>query len=610
MHDIMHSLNMWTSHVIALAVSMCAFAGDVTFDLTPLQGWAGTPAVLKITVRNGTTIADPLLPTVEGLDFVLQPGRQTMNSMQVINGRVTRDNTTVLNVLVTPKAAGQFNIPPITIDVDGVQHSSGRLTFSSLKSEAGDLLKAQIITDQPILWEGQTVNATLRIEVKPYQSREHRVTLREGDMWQFIDLEKCEFGPFKQRMRELLQANQRPQGREALVDGQSMLVYEVTAPLTMGASGVPDCSSIRIVWNYPSRLTANQDFFGRSELSVSATRPITADATASGIEVKPLPQDGRPADFTGAVGSFSIEASAKPLSLGVGDPVTLTYRITDTSGIGRLDSVGPPRLDSPSITQDFRIPTAPLAGSVQGNTKTFTQTLRPTAESVREIPPIAFSWFDPNTGRYETAASKPIALSVSAVERLSTDAILGNTKVPVQSAPTLIATAGGLGANAPVTPAIVRSHPVGRVSWPLIGAAFFLPPLACAAVLVARRRQDRLLTDRGLVQERGARQRATARARAGAGAEAVQNYIADRLHRPSGTVTRAEAVRCLRVAGADDVLQRQVEGILARAEKARYSASGTAGVPVTDDAAQAVSCIALLDRLNWRAARAGTEATE
>jgi hypothetical protein len=247
---------------------------------------------------------------------------------------------------------------------------------------------------------------------------------------------------------------------------------------------------------------------------------------------------------------------------------------------------------------------------VQGNTKTFTQTLRPTSESVREIPPIAFSWFDPNTGRYETAASKPIALSVSAVERLTTDAILGSTKVPVQSAPTLIATAGGLGANAPVTPAIVRSLPVGRVSWPLVGAALFLPPLACATVLLMRRRQDRLLTDRGLVQERGARQRATARARAGAGAEAVQSYIADRLHRPSGTVTRAEAVRCLRVAGADDVLQQQVEGILARAERARYSSSGTAATTVADDAAQAVSCIALLERLNWRAARAGAEATE
>ena len=606
----MHTLIRWIPQVIALALSMSAFAGDVAFDLSPLQGWAGTPAVLKITVRDGTMITDPVLPTVDGLDFALQAGRQTMNSMQVINGRVTRENTTVLNVLVTPRTAGKFSIPPITIDVDGIQHSSGPLTFSSLKSEAGDLLKVQVITDQPTLWEGQTVKATLRIEVKPYQSREHRVTLRESDMWQFIDLEKCEFGPFKQRMRELLQSSQRPQGREALVDGQSMLVYEVTAPLTMGAPGVPDYSDVRIVWNYPSRLTANQDFFGRSELSVSATRPITADAEASGIEVKPLPTEGRPADFGGAVGSFSIEATAKPLTVGVGDPITLTFRITDTTGGGRLDSVGPPRLDAPSLTDDFRMPTAPLAGSVQGNTKTFTQTLRPTAESVREIPPIAFSWFDPETGRYETAASKPIALSVSAVERLATDAILGSTKKPVETAPALVATAGGLSANAPVTPALVRSRPVGAVSWPLVGAALIIPPLACATVLLMRRRQDRLLGDHGLAQERGARQRANVRARAGSSAEAVQSYIADRLRRPSGTVTRVEASHSLRAAGADDVLQRQVEDILGRAERARFAAPGTTPTAASDDAAQALSCIAALDRLNWRAARATMEAHE
>jgi len=610
MRHLMNTPSLWITQLIALAVHVCAFAGDVAFDLSPLQGWAGTPASLKITVRDGTMISDPVLPTVNGLDFALQPGRQTMNSMQVINGRVTRDNTTVLNVLVTPRTAGTFTLPPITIEVDGVQHSSGPLKFSSLKSEAGDLLKVQVVTDQPTLWEGQTVNATLRIEVKPYQSREHRVTLREGDMWQFIDLEKCELGPFQQRMRELLQSSQRPQGREALVDGQSMLVYELTAPLTMGAPGVPDYSDVRIVWNYPSRLSANQDFFGRSELSVSATRPITADAVASGIEVKPLPQDGRPSDFGGAVGSFSVEATAKPLAVGVGDPITLTYRITDRTSQGRLDSVGPPRLDAPALAEDFRMPTAPLAGSIQGNTKTFTQTLRPTAESVREIPPIAFSWFDPEKGRYETAASKPIALSVSAVERLTTDAILGNTRVPVQSAPTLVATAGGLGANVAVTPAIIQSRPIGATSWLLAGMALLVPPVACAALLLARRRQDRLLGDRGLAQEQNARQRATARARTGAGAEAVQSYIADRLHRPSGTVTRAEASRCLRAAGADDALQQQVEEILSRAERARFAAPGTAPSASPDDAARAVSCIASLDRLNWRAARAGMGGAE
>ena len=122
------------SWIAALAVSMFAFAGDVAFDLSPLQGWVGSPAVLKITVRDGTMIADPVLPTVDGLDLALQAGRQTMNSMQVINGRVKRDNTTVLNVLVTPKSAGKFAIPPITIEVDGVQHSSGVLSLSSLIS--------------------------------------------------------------------------------------------------------------------------------------------------------------------------------------------------------------------------------------------------------------------------------------------------------------------------------------------------------------------------------------------------------------------------------------------------------------------------------------------
>jgi len=62
MHHALHSFSCLISWALALLVSVSALAGDVSFDLSPLQGWVGTPAVLKVTVRNGTMISDPLLP--------------------------------------------------------------------------------------------------------------------------------------------------------------------------------------------------------------------------------------------------------------------------------------------------------------------------------------------------------------------------------------------------------------------------------------------------------------------------------------------------------------------------------------------------------------------
>ena len=66
----------------------------------------------------------------------------------------------------------------------------------------------------------------------------------------------------------------------------------------------------------------------------------------------------------------------------------------------------------------FGVPAGSVAGSVdaQTNTKVFTVTIRVRSDEAREIPPIAFSWFDPQAREYRTARSRPIALSVEPTE--------------------------------------------------------------------------------------------------------------------------------------------------------------------------------------------------
>ena len=60
--------------------------------------------------------------------------------------------------------------------------------------------------------------------------------------------------------------------------------------------------------------------------------PATLEAKAHNITVKPLPVEGRPANFNGAVGQFAMTAKASPLEVTVGDPVTLNIQL---SGEGR-----------------------------------------------------------------------------------------------------------------------------------------------------------------------------------------------------------------------------------------------------------------------------------
>ncbi len=594
--------------VLALSycVTLSGWAADVQFNLAPRETWIGTPSILKIIVHDGDAISDPILPRVPGLDFEVQPGRSSMNSMNMINGTITRANTTTISVMITPSVAGVFAIPPISIVVDGQTFTSAATSLSSSLSTTGDLLKVEVIGDSQEVWIGQPLGITLRIFVKPFASSEHKVTLGEADMWQFIDQTRCEFGPFTAAIRELAQRGQRPLGHEELIDGVSYLTYDLRGEILPAKSGVPSFDDVRIAWNYPARLTAARGFFGGNELSVSATKPISAVPSSAKIEVKPLPVDGQPASFHGAVGSFTLRASAKPLRAAVGDPITLTLAITGSGNGSGLAQLHPPLLDSPQLLRDFRIPTEPLAGTLSGDQKTFTQTLRPTRLGISAIPAIEFSWFDPSTGKYCTTQTDPIAIDVVASDHISTDAILGKRNSGDSVGAQLTASDGGLVASINPTLSMVRDQ-ASTTGWGLVTSALLVSPAVCAAVLLAKRRAQRIAGDDGALREAAAHAHASARIRRGEFAPALVGYIADRLRLPVRSVTRREAATALQWAGASTELRAGVDTLLGAADRARFDAhidQQSAHPTSASTRAEIEECLRALDRLDWHAARA------
>ncbi len=592
--------------LLALCLGMStAFGADVQFNFSPRATWVGSPTVLTITVSDGDDISDPVFPSVEGLAFELQPGRQTMSSMQFINGKVSQQNTSTLTCFITPTKAGTFTIPPISPVVDGTTHASKPTGISSIVSSTGDLLKVEVVSEPSAVWVGQSMRVILRIEVKPFRSEAHRKVLDEADMWRFMDPRRCEFGVFKGSMAELEQRGQRPMGHEDLVGGTSCLVYEVAADYTPTAPGTPNFSDIRIAWNYPTRLTENRGFFGRPELTVSGSKPISAVAQATGIEVKPLPEAGRPDSFRGAIGDFSVSASAKPDRVGVGDPITLTLVMTDRGGGGALAQLQPPPLDSPELERDFRMPTAPLAGTIAGATKTFTQTLRPVRAGIDSIGPIAFSWFDPMDGRYKTASTRPIDIVVVPSERLTTQSVLGTAGAAPREADAVVAASGGVVANMVVTESMLEEASWWKGSLG-IAALLAVPPMACAALLLTKRRRDRLQGDIAYARAHGARAAARGRMKAGDSITALLGFIADHANRPSGTLTRRDTRVILERVGASPELIAHIDSVLSTAERSTFSASASDGTTRTDPQSVA-QAIESLGQLDWSRVRGEEE---
>ncbi len=141
------------------------------------------------------------------------------------------------------------------------------------------------------------------------------------------------------------------------------------------------------------------------------------------LEVAEVPAAGRPASFAGAVGSgFSLEVSADRSVVQLGEPIELTFHLR---GHGDLSSAGLPPLAAEGLFDParFRLPDEAPAGLLDEDGKHFKVTLRVLDASVREIPALAYCWFDADTRRFETVHSQPIALSVGAARIVGADAV-------------------------------------------------------------------------------------------------------------------------------------------------------------------------------------------
>ena len=445
-----------------LALTLCglsnpATAADVDVRLSAQEAWVGRPVVLQLSIHNAADYEQPTVPEIDGCDIRSAGTPSQSSQTTIINGRRSESRSAVIQYLVTPRREGAFEIPPISFKVDGRSVTTEKLRFVATKSETGNLLFVEIEGGRDRVFVGQPLELTLKIWLKPFQDAEKNVTLSEANMWQLIS-DQTSWGSFLDHMKELAANNQRPGGREVLRDdGQgnerSYYLYEITATVYPRRPGKIDADDVQIVVDYPTELGKARDpfagffedsgFGGRSPLSqmmnddffsspfsnrltVSSTRPIAGEAKVDATEVLPVPVEGRPADYRGAVGRYNIVTQATPTAVNAGDSITLNIGI---AGTGPMElAQAPPLSELSSLTADFKVADQSLAGFVQDNTKLFSTTIRPRREGITQIPAIPFSFFDPVTGQYETAMSDPIAITVNKAESLSLDAIVGKQR--------------------------------------------------------------------------------------------------------------------------------------------------------------------------------------
>lgn len=372
---------------------------------------------------------------------------------------------------------------------------------------------------------------------------------------------------------EELKVDPNPVGRRAVRDGEEFTEFTVIKkalfPTRSGRLEIPP-----LTFSLGVRMSGGDPF---QSLFFGTGQTLYRKSPPRFLEVVPLPEQGRPESFSGAVGRFRLTVSPDRQEARVNDAIVLKVRV---DGEGNVRPVGPlalppladfkaydPKVEEKSVAEGDR-----LRGS-----KVWDFVLLPLAPGPQEIPPIEFSYFDPQSGRYHTLRSSPIRLRVARA-----DAENGPPLAAV--APREVKPLRADIRHLMPTPARLSDASPRLVRSPAFALALALPALGNALLGAWRWRRERYEADQGTLRRRRAlraAKRALARAAAagdGSGAEfyesiarAVRQYVADKLGRSAAGLSLEEIERALERAGAPHADRARLRGCLEACDRGRFT---------------------------------------
>lgn len=153
----------------------------------------------------------------------------------------------------------------------------------------------------------------------------------------------------------------------------------------------------------PEMLNENEIFYDRiTGSSERVFRRLNTDPVR--IEIMPLPERDVPPGFSGAIGSFDIEASSSPLKVMAGEAITVKAVITGTGNFSAIKSLG---LEGSDLLKEYEPKLTPGE-----NKLIIEQVLRPLSSDVTEVPAVGISFFDPEKGAYLTVKKGPFPVKV------------------------------------------------------------------------------------------------------------------------------------------------------------------------------------------------------
>lgn len=396
-----------SAFVYADNVSVVASAPDVVVS--------GDQFRLTYTFNN-QNVRDFRAPSMKGFEVLMGPSRSQQSSTSIVNGKVSSSSTLTYTYILLADKEGTFTIPAASANVDGSNITSnsvrikvlppdkaGGVSGGNSRSSSSRSSSTRISKDD--LFITVTANRT-----NVYEQEAILVTYKVYTLVNLVQLipEAPDFNGFHNQEVPL------PQQKSFSLERYNGRNYNTTVwsqyvlfPQQTGKLQIPSLTFEGIIQQRVGSDDPFEALFNGGGVQEVKKKIVTPKIT---INVKPLPS--KPANFSGAVGKFTISASANTSQLRTNDAITIKVVI---SGTGNLKLIKTPEIKfpedfetyDPKVDNKFNL----TRNGLNGN-KVIEYLAIPRQAGDFTIPPIEFTYFDLGSNSYKTIKTQSFPLKV------------------------------------------------------------------------------------------------------------------------------------------------------------------------------------------------------
>ncbi len=557
----------------------CLANADVSITMKLDRSEATLVDSVRMVVSLSGTRSSDSEPVVHGLeDFTVSQGGRS-SRVEIINGKVNAGIDYAY--FIQPKKTGTFNIGPAEVTVEGKTFRSNTATLTVVKApqlsgvDRGPLFLSASVSSYKAYLEEQVI----------YTLKLYRLA-KVKDI--SLHLPETEHLAFKQLGK--------PVEYQSVYDGRAYQVLEVRYALVPSGEGeyMIGPAKMDMTVFQPGRRSRrslfDDPFFDDPFFSSSRGRSMTLTSEPLALNVLPLPEEGRPAGFSGLVGTFQIESRLEPSEVRAGESTTMTVLLKGRGNINRIPDLKAPPLTHTKVYADQPILRAEPDAEGLAGSKTMKWALVPEKEGRYQIPRLSVSFFDTMTDQYRVIKTPALTLSVLPGEARQVQAFADSAKGKRPEGPARRAVKE-LGRDImPVHTSVKDLTPGFRVRpW---SAFFWLVLIAPLLVYVAtflglrfRRNSDRSVA---AVKAKKAARRLIRRCRhEGLSSNdlglAVRDYLNERFGLTLGSLTPDEAAQILKSKDVSLDTSQKLQAILQGLEDAVYTGKGDEPYDIGED---------------------------